>query len=287
MDLHSDSGAVAVFSARLARALDRCDRADAPQLLFEAIRSIVPFEFVMSVAYRREGPPDHIGDTFDDPTARRAMDLYLDGTYILNPVYNAYLAGLKAGVYRLRDLAPDNYFSSDHYSRFKVRQYSDEELGYRTWGWPAGREEVVIAIELPEAELGEISLYRLASRGGFSDQDCAVLSAVGPLVGSVFRAIWRHRPRPARNERRISPLDHLLVDFGKGTLSPRECEVAHMILKGHSGDSIARNLGISITTVKTHRQNLYAKLGLATQQELFSLFIRSLQEKDVLAGDRM
>jgi DNA-binding CsgD family transcriptional regulator len=57
-----------------------------------------------------------------------------------------------------------------------------------------------------------------------------------------------------------------------------------MILKGHSSESIARNLGISITTVKTHRQNLYARLGLATQQELFSLFIRSLQTKDTLAS---
>jgi DNA-binding CsgD family transcriptional regulator len=57
-----------------------------------------------------------------------------------------------------------------------------------------------------------------------------------------------------------------------------------MILKGHSSESIDRNLGISITTVKTHRQNLYARLGLATQQELFSLFIRSLQTKDTLAS---
>ena len=58
-----------------------------------------------------------------------------------------------------------------------------------------------------------------------------------------------------------------------------------MILKGHSSESISRNLGISIATVKTHRQNLYAKLGLSTQQELFSLFLASLQEAPAAPAD--
>jgi len=255
-------------------------------MLLDAIGSVVPYAFAMSVVYHRDGPPDHVVDTFTGRAAKQAMQLYLEGTYILNPVYNAYLAGLRAGVHRLRELAPDNYFSSDHYRQFKVRRQDDEELGYLTHGWPAGMEEVVIAIELPQGDLGEISLYRQASGGGFAETDCALLQAVEPLVGAVYRRIWQHRPRRVRQGGRASPLDHLLEDFGKGKLSPRECEVAHMILKGHSGESIARNLGISITTVKTHRQNLYAKLGLATQQELFSLFIRSLQEKDALLPER-
>src|SRR5690606_29109275 len=90
--------------------------------------------------------------------------------------------------------------------------------------------------------------------------------------------IWQHCKKDASRARQPAALDLLLGDFGKSRLSPRECEVAHMILKGHSSESSSRNLGISIATVKTHRQNLYAKLGLSTQQELFSLFLASLQE---------
>lgn len=271
------------FSAHAARALDDCESEQAPRFLLDAIGSVVPFAFAMSVVYRREGLPDHVVDTFVDREAKRALQLYLESTYILNPVYNAYLAGLKAGVHRLRELAPDNYFTSDHYRQFKVRRHDDEEIGYRTHGWPAGMEEVLIAVELPHGELSEICLYRQASRGGFSEEDCAMLRLIEPLVGSIYRRIWQHRPRRAQEGRKASPLDRLLEDFGKGQLSPREREVAQMILKGHSSESIARNLGISIATVKTHRQNLYARLGLATQQELFSLFIRSLQTKDALA----
>ena len=278
------NGGASIFNALAARALDHCEQAGAARMLFEAIGGVVAYTFAMSVVYHREGPPDHVGDTFTEAHARQAMRLYLEGTYILNPVYNTYLCGLKGGVHRLRDLAPDNYFSSEHHSQFKVRARGDEELGYLTHGWPAGMEEVVLAIELPQGDLGEISLYRPASGGGFGEADIALLRAIEPLVGAIYRRIWQHRPRRARQDARASPLDHLLKDFGRGRLSPRECEVAHMILKGHSSESIAGNLGISIATVKTHRQNLYAKLGLATQQELFSLFIRSLQEQDALPG---
>lgn len=278
MDSQPPASAIAAFSAHAAQAIDGCERGDGPYRLLDAIGRIAPHEFAMSAVYRRGMAPVHVADTFTGRDARRALQLYLDGTYILNPIYNAYLGGLKAGVYRLRDLAPDNYFSSDHYRRFKVQQRADEELGYRTHGWPAGMEELVIAVELPGGELAEISLYRPANLGGFSDGECEALRALEPLIGAIYRRLWARRRRQSGGDAHRAGLDHLLGDFGKGKLSPRECEVAHMILKGHSGESISRNLGISITTVKTHRQNLYAKLGLSTQQELFSLFVLSLQE---------
>jgi len=52
--------------------------------------------------------------------------------------------------------------------------------------------------------------------------------------------------------------------------------VAQLILRGHSGISIGAHLGISTTTVKAHRKNLYGKLGIATHFELFSLFLQGL-----------
>jgi DNA-binding CsgD family transcriptional regulator len=276
--LEGKAGTIAAFSADAALAIDGSDRPDGPYLLLEAISRVVPYKFAMSVAYRRNARPVYVADTFPDRSGKRALELYIEGTYILNPVYNAYLAGLKAGVYRLRELAPDNYFSSGHYRQFKVQQQADEELGYRTYGWPAGMEELIVAVELPGSVLAEISLYRSSSLGGFSDDECDGLRMIEPLIGAIYRRIWQHCKKDAAQAHQPAALELLLGDFGKSRLSPRECEVAHMILKGHSSESIGRNLGISITTVKTHRQNLYAKLGLSTQQELFSLFLASLQE---------
>jgi DNA-binding NarL/FixJ family response regulator len=52
--------------------------------------------------------------------------------------------------------------------------------------------------------------------------------------------------------------------------------VLQLILHGHSSQSIAGKLDIALRTVKLHRQNLYQKLDISSQAELFYLFIDSL-----------
>lgn len=60
-------------------------------------------------------------------------------------------------------------------------------------------------------------------------------------------------------------------------LSPREREVLRLIAEGHSGREIATALGLSVETVKTHRRNLMAKLGLRNVAEVvrYALGMRS------------
>jgi DNA-binding CsgD family transcriptional regulator len=44
---------------------------------------------------------------------------------------------------------------------------------------------------------------------------------------------------------------------------------------------IAEVLGISGATVKIHRRNIYAKLSIASQAELFAAFLGHLSAQDV------
>ena len=261
--------------APFAHALDRHDQPDGVGALLAAIAAVVPFHLALSVVYRRAGTPTYAFDTFSGPRAKQAVELYMAGTYVLNPVYNAYLAGLLPGVYMIRDLAPDAYFDSDLYRNLDIRRHEDEELGYRTHGWPEGMEELVLVIDLAEGAMAEISLSRIRSEGGFDKGAIARLRQAHPLIAAIFRRLWAHLSRgPAQPQSRA--IDHLFEDFGRGLLSPREREVALLILKGHSSESIGYHLGISTATVKTHRQKLYAKLNLSTQQELFFTFLRGL-----------
>lgn len=86
------------------------------------------------------------------------------------------------------------------------------------------------------------------------------------------------RPGPA-DQRRPEQFRFLL-------LTERECRVAQYLLRGHSTRSLSERLGISEDTVKTHRKNLYTKLDIAKQSELFSLFIDSLaQAQEGLSKD--
>ncbi|MBT6825500.1 MAG: helix-turn-helix transcriptional regulator, partial [Rhodospirillales bacterium] len=50
-------------------------------------------------------------------------------------------------------------------------------------------------------------------------------------------------------------------------------EVVSLILRGYSSISIGSMLDISVSTVKVHRKNIYAKLHISSQAELFSLFL--------------
>jgi DNA-binding CsgD family transcriptional regulator len=49
--------------------------------------------------------------------------------------------------------------------------------------------------------------------------------------------------------------------------------VVPLVLLGHSSESIGVAFGISPRTVKIHRKNIYAKLGIGSQAELFALFM--------------
>jgi DNA-binding CsgD family transcriptional regulator len=64
--------------------------------------------------------------------------------------------------------------------------------------------------------------------------------------------------------------------FGEDLLTPRERQVVEFTLKGHSADAVGKILEISPGTVRIHRRNVYSKLRIRSQGELFSRFIETL-----------
>ena len=61
-----------------------------------------------------------------------------------------------------------------------------------------------------------------------------------------------------------------------GKLTDREAEIVEMMLKGHSAKSMARVLGIEAGTAANHKRNIYAKLDIHSQAQLFDMFLRTL-----------
>ena len=150
----------------LAEAIENLDNDRCPLLLIAAIGSVVDVEMAMSLVYSGRSRPVHVCDTFRDEKAKRGLANYVENTYVLNPFYTAYRRGLEGGVYRIRDLAPDAYFESEHRRSFAVTLSATEELGYLTNDWPQGMEEINVVVELPGRELAEISLMRPVRAGG-------------------------------------------------------------------------------------------------------------------------
>jgi DNA-binding CsgD family transcriptional regulator len=260
--LSTDTVAGLIDAAGARRSLD---------LLFEALARAVPFEMVSVLVYRGRGRPVALYDTFDTVEYRKGLDNYLRSSYVLNPCYQAYLGGLRSGVMRIRDLVTAGNARLPEGG--PVMLSAEEEIGYVTLGWPPNREELLLVAPLPNDEVAEVGFLRARSKGGFSDAHVERLRQIHPVVTAVIRRYWQKQADAGEPDSRI---DTAFENFGKAQLSARERDVVRFVLQGHSSESIGLHLGISVTTVKTHRKNAYAKLDISTQSELLSLFLKTL-----------
>jgi NarL family two-component system response regulator LiaR len=87
------------------------------------------------------------------------------------------------------------------------------------------------------------------------------LVAASFLAGGVWLgwriAARRHGPRFVRNEAAV-------VSLG---LTGQEMRVLTALASGHANKQIARSLGLSPNTVKTHLGKVFSKLGVSTRTE--------------------
>ena len=99
-------------------------------------------------------------------------------------------------------------------------------------------------------------LVRVFSRDIYVAVIATVFAAGGVWLGWVLTA--RSRPEPfARNE---------AARAARG-LTGQEMKVLERLAAGESNKEIARRLGLSPNTVKTHVANLFAKLGAARRTQ--------------------
>ncbi|MEZ2736197.1 response regulator transcription factor, partial [Aneurinibacillus aneurinilyticus] len=62
--------------------------------------------------------------------------------------------------------------------------------------------------------------------------------------------------------------DEMEQETAEQRLSRRELEICELVIKGYTNEQIARELWISINTVKKHLRNIYEKLNVANRTSL-------------------
>lgn len=104
-----------------------------------------------------------------------------------------------------------------------------------------------------ECNIGDMRIWRDRRHGDFSRDDLDLLDLVRPaLVAALQRSRGGDAPQPLLTQR-----------IGlEARLSARERDVAHLAASGLADKEIARRLGISPTTVRTHIDHAYRKLGI-------------------------
>jgi len=264
------------WDQQLAQMIDQIDSEELPGQLVEGLSVLVSFSMATIFILRGQSRPICIFENFPESINKIGIENFVNGTYVLNPVYRAHLNGIKQGVYRFRDLAPDDYFSSGFTETHKVTEAPDEEIAYMTEGWPSGYEELDIAVPIDDVTI-EIDLYKKYEDGGFSETDIEKLSSQILLIGAVVRKFWQLRSDKLAPSPRDNSINDIYNEFGADELSQREREVIQYVLRGHSSGSIALNLDVSVTTIKTHRKRAYSKLNISSQSELFSMFLNCVK----------
>ena len=123
---------------------------------------------------------------------------------------------------------------------------------------PEGWQRVFTAEGEPMAAL----LRTLARRAGERSYAADVLRATAPTR--------RTTPRPARDQQLVDPL------------SDRELDVLRLLASELDGPDIARELSVSLNTLRTHTRHIYAKLGVNSRRAA----VRRAAELDLLARGR-
>jgi DNA-binding CsgD family transcriptional regulator len=260
----------ASWIAFVSECIDVIDSESFPDCLVAALKSITEFDYTVCFAYHQNEQPICLYHTYS-PTERVIfVDDYLEGPYLLDPFSQACGRGVDSGLYRLRDIAPDRFLQSEYYRSYYVRTGLAEEICYIFY--------------LPNDVAVVISLMRSGASSRFSAREFRLLESVAPIVISLAKRHWRDVPDwfeagladPEEVDNR-SIIEKTVTTIFGARITPREIQVVTQVLEGHSSESISKRLGISVGTVRIHRRNIYARLGISSQQELFSMFFQKIR----------
>lgn len=235
--------------------------------LLGAVQRIVHADFVMVFGYRGSDPPQLLGDTLDRERHRVIAEDYINGPYLLDPFYQLVEDGRREGCFRLHDIAPDRFRQSEYFRTHYKRTGIGEEIGFV---FDAGRGVTGVA-----------SVARWTSSPAFARDELELLRIIGPAVGAFCHRHWSRVSRAmlVSDDAAGANAVSALADFAGGILSARERQIMTMILQGHSTQSLAHHLDISPGTVKIHRKNVYRKLNISTQAELFAAYLAFIQSR--------
>jgi DNA-binding CsgD family transcriptional regulator len=233
--------------------------------LHNLLRARITFSTFLFLRFPTTGAPEPLSTWIRDPTlAHQYPRLYTEGAYRLDPFFQFTDFGAAGGMFRLSEIAPDRFFSGEYYLQY----YRETKI----------IDEVGLLVPLSDGSTGHLSFSRREGVGAFRRKELKCLRHYTPILLELLRQHFEHRlslqatqaPDPEQR-----PLDVLIrahvQSVQNKSITKRESEIAGLILQGHSNLSAALVMGISRETAKVHRRNIYRKLRISSQTELFAL----------------
>lgn len=215
--------------------------------LAEALGCIVGFDTLSLWAYGTGDRVVSVYSTFDASYRSSHMGMYASHFFRIDPFYRAVREQ------RLNEIVTAHHSWRDR----ECRRYYSEHFQ------PAGfGDEVGFGFTLDGETTLVLSLLRRQGHGLFEPDHADALRWIQPTAVALARRQWTDLKTATAENGGIEE-----------RLTSRERQVVELIIAGCSSDAIALRLNISLGTVKVHRKNLYQKLGISSQGELFHLWL--------------
>lgn len=236
-----------------------------------ALRRSLAFDMSCGYLFRFNHNALLLHNGYNQSVPDSTLNAYLRGGYLLDPFYVACVNDHPAGLWRMRDLAPDSFFSSGFSISKDIHPCVSSEHGTLV-------EEVGFIIPIRPQVAVVYSLMRNLSSGTFSAAEMQWLATLAPVLASAFELHCRLRHGDCLSDGQAADvrLEDAFIDILQGQLTGTQRYIAKLILQGHSNASIAALLKISEGTVKVHKHNIYQRLEISSNAELFRLFINYL-----------
>lgn len=249
------------WHARVAALVAATESKAIAEQLVSLICATVANDGTSLLAFHKDAAPEVLAHSLAPAERRHFLDRYLAGPYLLDPLYQLAISESKPTLCRFRDTQPDRFRSSEYYHQYVERTHLVDEMDFLRDMSPLST--LVVVVGRTETRLSRAERNRL--------------QIIEPIVAAAMQRVWDKWRQTSSPDRDIHQrLTDCFENFGDDVLTQREREITQLLLRGHSTKSVARELEIAPGTVMVHKRNLFSKLGITSQYELFSRFIENL-----------
>lgn len=253
-----------VVGATLARLVDSVGDRAFCEALAGVATACLDYDNLIILAYCGAAAPRELYRRCVSPVCYAQIEqTYLTSHYVFDPFYTSHLKRVPRGLYRLEDVSPDKFKTTQYFQEYYQKTTLLDEIAlyaYTASGWTItacfGRDHV--------------------SGRRFDRRELDEFSKLAEVVCALMERHWARFDPGAADLDAHDMIDGLCARLRQRTsieLTHRQLEVGLLILQGHSSKSIALLLGISWQTVKVFRKQLYARCGVSSQAELFALMM--------------
>lgn len=234
------------------------------------LHTVVAYDSIIVVSYHQDRPPSLLFSSIkEDRVLENFETTYAQGAYLFDPFHTLHIEQWDEGMYRLDDIAPDQFRRNRYFTDYYQNTTMIDEIAYIAY--PGNGISI------------HVSLGRdITSNQRFLARQVSAANSIAPIVCALVKNHWGHLHSIETIEK-SKTFENLIEKVKREhriALSPRQAQVAVLILKGHSSMSIGLELGISPQTVKVFRKQLYKKCQISSQAELFSFLMPVLRSSE-------